>query len=579
MCGIIGYAGKDIESFNPAKFNILGVFNEIRGRHSCGVTSDGEIYIGVSANKEFTDFIINKGYDLPEKYPTVIGHTRWATGGAHTIVNAHPFGFGKNLKEDGFEFVGVHNGTLVNHGELAKEYAVNPSSQSGIITRHKIDSEILLEIIHRRGFEVLSKYNGAACVVFTNTLHPNVIYVFRGESNTIKNGRIKTEERPLFYLRENANSLYLSSLKNSLEFIREDPEMEIEEFEPNFLYTITNGDIDNAEMTYIDRTERYQKESYSASRSAYNSYSGWPNHGGHHAAFDNDGYAGCSVDTRKKNKHKNGKHKHQHSSVKNLYPKKEDNLLFNILDEKPKEEETKGGQLYYSKLRYWQNDKLASGIYTMLRNGVYYYLGHTIPNAKRTFNNLAAGNKYGDDGDESSFIYFYKGILMKEQNDYSICASAEIEFSTMQLSHVSRYPIVDLGIRTPLAFLDGKVANEKYLPIAGSIIYNLKGGRLESYITKHDDPKVIAANFILEVDKEFYDVTSQEADDGKIKDTELKVVEQYKDEILSTIEECAGDSGEDLTNDDLKTTVQDLLTKIKEFTKEKFEVCLKKVKV
>lgn len=53
MCGIFGYAGKNPKTFNKAKFDILGLYNNSRGGDSCGVTTDGEIYYGLRTSKNY----------------------------------------------------------------------------------------------------------------------------------------------------------------------------------------------------------------------------------------------------------------------------------------------------------------------------------------------------------------------------------------------------------------------------------------------------------------------------------------------------------------------------------------------
>ena len=94
MCGLFGWVGRNPKTFNLDKLNILGVLNEERGRHSCGLAIDGLIKVGVKANKEYRDFAIDMAGTIPESHSVVIGHTRHATSGVHDMRNAHPFGFG-----------------------------------------------------------------------------------------------------------------------------------------------------------------------------------------------------------------------------------------------------------------------------------------------------------------------------------------------------------------------------------------------------------------------------------------------------------------------------------------------------
>ena len=154
-CGIFGWLGKDPKKFNKDKFDKLGIFNVDRGKSSCGISYDGDVFIGLNSRKLYYDFIVDEKIK-PVKFPIVIGHTRQASGGTTVnIHNAHPFAFGKNGE---YEFIGCHNGTLYNKEELAEIYKINTKDEITVWnnvtkeletdTRSKIDSEILLESIY-----------------------------------------------------------------------------------------------------------------------------------------------------------------------------------------------------------------------------------------------------------------------------------------------------------------------------------------------------------------------------------------------------------------------------------------------
>jgi len=111
MCGIVGYIGN-----KNAKEILLDGLSELEYR---GYDSSG---IAILSND---DFVIKKAVgkisNLKKKMQDVecsgfsagIGHTRWATHGKPTDLNAHP-----HLGE--FSFV-VHNGIIENHTELQQE--------------------------------------------------------------------------------------------------------------------------------------------------------------------------------------------------------------------------------------------------------------------------------------------------------------------------------------------------------------------------------------------------------------------------------------------------------------------------
>ena len=113
MCGIVGYTGGQ----NAAPVLLDGLTNlEYRGYDSCGIAVIQDNRIAIS---KVTGRIAN----LREKTEngtltpgfTGIGHTRWATHGAPTDVNAHP-----HASNDG-RFAVVHNGIIENYMELRQE--------------------------------------------------------------------------------------------------------------------------------------------------------------------------------------------------------------------------------------------------------------------------------------------------------------------------------------------------------------------------------------------------------------------------------------------------------------------------
>ena len=94
MCGIVGYIGdRDIESILLVGLERLSY----RGYDSCGIAvqDQGEISIWKKPGKihELEKEIQN----LTVKGQSGIGHTRWATHGEPTEINAHPI-FSQNKK-------------------------------------------------------------------------------------------------------------------------------------------------------------------------------------------------------------------------------------------------------------------------------------------------------------------------------------------------------------------------------------------------------------------------------------------------------------------------------------------------
>ena len=134
MCGIVGYVGRG----NAKEIIIDGLKKlEYRGYDSAGiaVVQDGKIllkkHVGGIANLE------NLIGDDPMTSGTGIGHTRWATHGAPSDVNAHP-----HCNEAGNISV-VHNGIIENYAELRemleRDYGVHFKSET--------DTEVIAHLV------------------------------------------------------------------------------------------------------------------------------------------------------------------------------------------------------------------------------------------------------------------------------------------------------------------------------------------------------------------------------------------------------------------------------------------------
>jgi predicted glutamine amidotransferase len=495
MCGLFGWVGRDPRSFNKTKLDLLGIMNETRGKDSCGLSVDSEIYVGVDKEKLYRDWLSTVNYNVPQEVPIVLGHTRAATGGAHTVDNAHPFGFGVNNKQ--YDFIGVHNGTLLNDMSLAVARGIDQQFKKvkdNITTyRTKIDSEILLECLYKdNNFTVLSDYNGAAALLWYETKKPNVLYAYHGASSLTKHEDKIYIERPLFFYKESKYSLYISSLEESLVAIG-GTDKTVFEFETNKVYKITNGDIDSALKFPIDRTGNYQK--------AYvvQQHYGYPRE--ETKDFEWEKYVNNHVKKKKVNVVETGVNL---SEVININKLKVDQNDYK-------------GKIYEHKLRYWRNGNRITGIYTWIKGYGFYFLGINVKDAKEMF--WRNTNKFFVDGvfnvlktSTEAFIpfihnqhleivnpplfYFIDGIRIKTELDYNAVRSnseSGMKYGYDALSICSCHPLCDITKKTtsekPILWND-KPYTGKISPLASKFIYNISKGKLVS-VKDRQEPTVI----------------------------------------------------------------------------------------
>lgn len=135
MCSIIGYYGDDLAA--PILVKSLKRM-EYRGYDSVGVATkfDNKIEIKKGIGKVAE---VNKAVQL-EKLPGKIGigHTRWATHGKVTDVNAHP-----HASKSG-KIALVHNGVIENFNELKESL-----QKKGYSFKSETDSEVIAHLLQQ----------------------------------------------------------------------------------------------------------------------------------------------------------------------------------------------------------------------------------------------------------------------------------------------------------------------------------------------------------------------------------------------------------------------------------------------
>ncbi|MEM2867923.1 MAG: glutamine--fructose-6-phosphate aminotransferase, partial [Candidatus Bathyarchaeia archaeon] len=182
MCGIFGCA---TSGSNAAEI-IHGALKrlEYRGYDSVGEATifEGKIYIKKDQGKiDDVHRLLNLD-DLPGSLG--IGHTRWATHGAPSKINAHPH------TDCGEKIAVVHNGIIDNFDELKAEL-----ENLGHTFKSKTDTEVIPHLIEenlRHGLpfieavkEALKRLDGSYALAIISTLEPDKIICARKESPLI----------------------------------------------------------------------------------------------------------------------------------------------------------------------------------------------------------------------------------------------------------------------------------------------------------------------------------------------------------------------------------------------------------
>lgn len=132
MCGIIGYTGS--ENALPKMTEGLSVL-EYRGYDSVGIAAQNENGITVVKCRGRIGELKEKSEMEGLVAGCAIGHTRWATHGGPSDINAHPHRAGR--------VVLVHNGIIENYQELKEEL-----EKKGVGFASETDTEIAAAVLN-----------------------------------------------------------------------------------------------------------------------------------------------------------------------------------------------------------------------------------------------------------------------------------------------------------------------------------------------------------------------------------------------------------------------------------------------
>ena len=178
MCGIVGYIGNK----NTQKILLDGLKElEYRGYDSAGIAlldnNKIEVFKALGKLHNLTEKV-----NTNEEYPLGIGHTRWATHGKPTELNAHP-----HMGE--YSYV-VHNGIIENYKELKEELM-----KAGHKFVSQTDTEVIVHLFEffynktpnaKEAFlNTIEKLEGAYSILLISKVAPDNIFFFKHGSPLI----------------------------------------------------------------------------------------------------------------------------------------------------------------------------------------------------------------------------------------------------------------------------------------------------------------------------------------------------------------------------------------------------------
>ncbi|MFT8640022.1 glutamine--fructose-6-phosphate transaminase (isomerizing) [Bifidobacterium sp.] len=191
MCGIVGFAGNRTACGKPLEVCMQGLKRlEYRGYDSAGVALAAPGMDRVAWRKKAgrLDRLVDDLKVKPMPDATVaIGHTRWATNGVPSDVNAHP-----HMSQDG-KIAVIHNGIIENASELkfnleTEGYTFASSTDTEVAA--KLLGKIANEILDREGAPDLFKamrrvarmLTGAFTLLAVDSRQPDIVVGARHDS-------------------------------------------------------------------------------------------------------------------------------------------------------------------------------------------------------------------------------------------------------------------------------------------------------------------------------------------------------------------------------------------------------------
>lgn len=376
-----------------ANLKILALYNDERGGDGCGIYINGEIHKGHNDIKgvdtrKMADLMAQENFDSfnIQQGSVIILHTRKSSVGfKKSAENNHPFYIESDDKKK--EIIGVHNGTIRNHWDLAKEFNIKYSD-------YDVDSHLLYMIMSEHGYDVLEKYKGTAALCWTYPIKPDELYMFHGAAKETANGKL-IEERPLYFLSTD-EGVYLSSIEKSLNAIKDkNSKKQVTVLAHNKIFKIKNGIISGNNKNLVQEINREDANLYQPYKRNVNNKFSQTDDDDDDEFFDLYGYTQrnpLAHNIQQGVRQSKMFHEPEHLNpemeilplkVSTAFEKKEDKVF-----------------VYFHKLRHWiyPGMMLAEGKIRMDKKGFIYDINHHSPNTEVN--------------------YFCKGVKIKTEEAY-----------------------------------------------------------------------------------------------------------------------------------------------------------------
>ena len=195
MCGIVGYIGKD-----EKKEIIINGLKELeyRGYDSAGIAvmSDKGKDIKYFKAVGKLDNLREKTKDFSSKgFGVAIGHTRWATHGKPTELNAHP-----HLGE--YSFV-IHNGIIENYAEIKAEL-----EEFGVKFLSQTDTEVIVHSFEKFNNEMKDPFKAFEATIRRLKGSFAILLISKSQSDTIFFAKNAV---PMIIGKDDKNEIFFSS--------------------------------------------------------------------------------------------------------------------------------------------------------------------------------------------------------------------------------------------------------------------------------------------------------------------------------------------------------------------------------